>query len=291
MLKKVRMRSRGPLFLFTSPDVSTIFDRSRFITLHNEGKLPRIGMNSFLAKTLPPNSHVLIADNGNDMVEVLESEYHRFSAVPLYAVRDLLRHSEDESKSRVIPGREEILNSLRSRNGVPYLYGGGSVSGSDELSSWLIDKGYFKSEDMNDPRFLQVIQLNGLDCSSLLIDASNHALQPDTKDFGSIGDIVTDINDIQPLDVIVWKGGEGGHMVVALDEDEAIQACGVGENAELFKSAGSMNEYNCVAIDPMGFIFKGLIDIQKRSLATKWEFGARDTFNIVRWYSHIKNRL
>lgn len=290
------MRSRGPLFLFTSPDVNTIFDRQRIERIRKEQGLARLAMNPFLAKTLSPTTTVLVGDDRGDMVRVLDSPYNPRHKGPLYTIRALLEPVTEPKAGQLSISKAQILTRLQERVGTPYLYGGGSVEGSSDLRSWLMSRGFFSEPDLLDSELRQLIHLNGLDCSSLLIDAMNHTVQFDTQhvwDFAQSmgGELISSIDVIAPLDIMVWKGREGGHMVIVLNEKEVIHACGIGETADTFlhfsghkndSSYTALDRYNKVTIDSLEVIIAALERGMRKSLAHTWAYGDITAYNIVR---------
>ncbi len=107
-------------------------------------------------------------------------------------------------RERSLPPTEKILSSLTDSLGLPYIWGGNWGQGLGQFCSlystpWI---------------------LAGVDCSGLLYEATNGFTPRNTSALLSFGKEVSSINDVKPLDMIIWPG----HVIIVIDPTTTIES-------------------------------------------------------------------
>jgi len=155
----------------------------------------------------PETKFKIIQDHRNNIVEVTTSEYS--SSTPLYTDRRFLQPASEMApeRRRYLPSAEAILKMMKSLLGVRYFWGGHLPEGISAMR----DLYPHLPEESRDA----ICQ--GVDCSGLLYHASNGTTPRNTGDLIHFG---KEVEDLKPLDMIVWKG----HVIFVLDEDTVIES-------------------------------------------------------------------
>ncbi|OGU01019.1 MAG: hypothetical protein A2079_05690 [Geobacteraceae bacterium GWC2_48_7] len=210
--------------------------------------------------------------NGETIYRVETDEYIAPPGVKLFLDSRFLEITKQvpPSRSRRLPGREEIVASMRNAVGVPYVWGGNRQEGIDELSRLYYQKPLPSGTE-------GVLLLAGVDCSGLLYQATNGWTPRNTsqlvhygKGLSIAGKTAEEIARLlEPLDLIVWKG----HVVIVLDPETTIEsalACGKPGNGGVVTTA----------------LVKRIREVmKKRQPADDWPAAGKmsDVFVIRRW--------
>jgi len=120
--------------------------------------------------------------------DILEVETNDYPYGPLYIEARLVEFREENPPERpkILPKKEAILGKLENSLGLPYIWGGNWSQGVQ-----IRDK---------EPFFI------GLDCSGLIYEATNGFTPRNSSDLFSFGKEVSKLEDVKPLDLIVWPG-------------------------------------------------------------------------------------
>lgn len=173
-----------------------------------------------------------IRRNGNIIHRVETEEYRSPPGVKLFLDNRFLEITNQEPlpRARLLPGRDEIIASLRYAIGVPYVWGGNRQEGLDELSR-------FYYQNPLPAGMERTLSLAGVDCSGLLYQATGGWTPRNTSDLVQYGKgrqisgkTAEEIaRQLEPLDLIAWKG----HVVIVLDRQTTIESaltCGKPNN-------------------------------------------------------------
>ncbi|MBP1626038.1 MAG: hypothetical protein H6Q00_513 [Holophagaceae bacterium] len=149
-------------------------------------------------------------DRHTGPLEVSTCDYPTPRGVRLYVSRSGLqaRPAPPPPRPRTFPGRDAVLESLRSALGTPYVWGGnlrGGVRVGEVQGAYA-----------------------GLDCSGLLYEATGGFTPRNTSDLTHYGKAVPIkgldrdqiIARLEPLDLIAWKG----HVIIVLDRETVIES-------------------------------------------------------------------
>lgn len=105
-----------------------------------------------------------------------------------------------------------ILSKLKKALGQPYIWGGNWGRGILEI------KDLYKSE-ISRP-LENSWTLSGVDCSGLLYEATNGFIPRNTSDLMHFGDKISSLENIKPLDIIIWPG----HVIILLEPNLVIES-------------------------------------------------------------------
>lgn len=205
-----------------------------------------------------------------DIYQVATNEYPAPPNVSLYVDGRFLKVTPyAQPRTAMLPPREEIIASLKSAVGSPYVWGGNVKNGVPELASRF----FINSRQEDQLR----LTLSGLDCSGLLYQATGGWTPRNTTQLVAFGKSVaiagkqaTEIASLlQPLDLIVWNG----HVVIVLDRHTVIESrleCGRPGNGGVVTS-------------PLPTRLAEIM--RKRKPADSWESGStnRAVFVVRRW--------
>lgn len=134
--------------------------------------------------------------------ETLEVETNDYPYSPLYIEARFVEFREENPPERpkILPKKEAILRNLENSLGLPYIWGGNWSRGI-RLHT-------------NTPFFA------GLDCSGLIYEATNGFTPRNSSALFSFGKEVSKIEDVKPLDMIVWPG----HVVIFHSSTHLIES-------------------------------------------------------------------
>lgn len=264
--------ARSPAPVLNTPDFKAVFGGSN----GKELKVDRCGQVRELEFVALPGSVFTILKKLRvgtaDIYQVKTDEYQPLPDVRLYIDGRFLalRGDAPPSRRKSLPSREEIVTSLRSAAGTPYVWGGNVQGGVPELAEW-----FFKGIDTEDRGRLT---LAGLDCSGLLYHATGGWTPRNTAQLLAYGQGVAIAGKssadivamLQPLDLIVWNG----HVVIVIDRQTAIESrleCGKPGKGG-------------VVMTPLSQRIAGIT--RTRRPANAWLGGEkrRDIFVVRRWY-------
>ena len=147
-----------------------------------------------------------------------ESLIYRVSC-PFYSGKDLFLDSRfvGPAKSphpREIPPASLILQRMKDRLGIPYVWGGNWSQGIPEM---LL---YYPAPATIDDRTYALWTLSGVDCSGLLFEAADGTTPRNTSELLQFGSVVPIGADLQPLDMILFPG----HVLFVLDSTTIIES-------------------------------------------------------------------
>lgn len=275
-----------PLTLYTTDHLGMVYDRDVLLREHRLGNLARLRVDRHIAKVLPAGSVIHVEPARDGMVRVVASAYRPFYRKDLFALGELIRpcRRAPVEPPPSLPAPEQVLATLRSLAGTPYLYGGSAVHGSASQARALIARGLLRESDRRVEEFARLLTSRGLDCSGLFNVATAYAFFGDSRDLYHLFDerlrhpgaeVADDpaalAERLRPLDIILFRG----HLAVSLGAGQVIQAVGDGINASTFAletgfTGAPMAKYNRVVIDDAAAILRALMVRQGRRLATRW---------------------
>jgi hypothetical protein len=202
--------------IFQSPDLKRIFQGHRLPLQQN--LLKELEMIAF------QGSIFQILDQDKFIAKIVFEEYA--SIKPLYTdIRFLTLHcSAPIVRQKTCPPLVTILETMKSLQGRPYLWGG-NCYGVDKMLTW-----YPPSSPLSalDPLDQYTWSLQGFDCSGLIYFATGGITPRNTSEliyFGTsvpISSIPYQDWDLQPGDLIVWKG----HVIIVIDCHFVIESLG-----------------------------------------------------------------
>lgn len=148
----------------------------------------------------PPGTRFLIKKRLSH--DILEVETNDYPYGPLYIEARLVEFREENPPERpkILPSKETILSKLKDSVGLPYIWGGNWSQGVPSRGT--------------EPFF------TGLDCSGLIYEATNGFTPRNSSELFSYGKEVSKLEDVKPLDLIVWPG----HVVVFLSSTHLIES-------------------------------------------------------------------
>jgi hypothetical protein len=137
------------------------------------------------------------------------------SLAPLYVDSRFLQKSSASApeRNKKLPSIDQILAWIEDRVGVRYFWGGNWHAGIPELLDFYPALKTAPQEDRDDAI------CRGLDCSGLLYQATSGYTPRNTSDLIHFGKEVA-VEDIQPLDLLVWKG----HVVIVRSPTTLIES-------------------------------------------------------------------
>ncbi len=251
----------APTPVFNSPQAAAAAAYGNTIKPDRCGQIRELEMIALPGTVFKLLSQV---ETEKDVFEVSTVDYKQPGGVRLYISGHTVQQQSTPPESRTVtlPARADILDSLKSAVGLPYIWGGNYRSG-------IIAGG--KSS------------FAGLDCSGLLYEASNGYTPRNTAELVHFGQPVAIKNlsatrlvqQLRPLDLIVWKG----HLVIVLDKDTAIESiltCNKGNDG--------------VVLSNLQERIKSLM--QQRSPADIWpedEGKGKQQFVVRRWLPYINH--
>ncbi|MEB2328879.1 MAG: hypothetical protein OZ913_01070 [Ignavibacteriaceae bacterium] len=127
-----------------------------------------------------------------------------------------------DERKQIIPSQDEIIKTLNSLEGYPYMWGGNFADGIPQLLE------FYKPNGVINDYTEGLWSLKGVDCSGLIYQASNGCIPRNTSamvNFGT-GILIESLSEVQiaellrPLDLIVWSG----HVVIVLDSTTVIES-------------------------------------------------------------------
>lgn len=140
----------------------------------------------------------------NSFLQVSTAEYP--SGSPLFVEASCLRVTEALERPKKMPDPKAILAILQSRIGTPYLWGGNVASGV-----------FISEKTFKNPFEKRLHQLEGVDCSGLLYEATGGCVPRNTSDLWSFGE---EVRDVKPLDIFVLKN----HVWILLNKEWVIES-------------------------------------------------------------------
>lgn len=168
-----------------------------------------------------PGTKFCIEQQQGQICKVSTIEY---SGCELYADRRFLRlaSSAFPEKKPVLPSFIEIMERLKSRLGLPYVWGGNWGKGIENMLDF-----YPPGKEL-DPLSYAMWTLKGVDCSGLLYEATDGATPRNTSQLVRFGrpvvirgkDASDIISELKPLDLIVWSG----HVIIVEDKNHVMES-------------------------------------------------------------------
>lgn len=156
------------------------------------------------------------------ILEVQTAEYptlHPLFIDKRFGIMQKTRPLERKSK---MPPVHKILKHIKSRIGMPYIWGGNIGTGIPDLLK------YYPPQKKLMPFELDTWVFRGLDCSGLLYEALHGSIPRNTQDLLFIGKSVSIKNlswkeiaqVLRRLDLIIWKG----HILIVVDDKKIIES-------------------------------------------------------------------
>lgn len=129
-------------------------------------------------------------------------------------------------REKRLPSVNQILERMKSKVGIPYVWGGNYSLGIPEWLKWYPPmKKLSPFEEIH-------WTFRGVDCSGLLYEATEGYTPRNTSELMTFGKEVS-LDHVKPLDMILYKG----HVIIALNSEEVIE---------------SNHHYGGVRISPLG---------------------------------------
>ena len=202
--------------LFHDPAWHTLF-RQDLLPLQNN-LLKELEMIAFFGSVFE------VMHQNNQLLEVRFAEYP--SSVPLYTdIRFVTQHvSKPDSPIRNRPSLSQMLETMLSVQGAPYLWGG-NCHGVDKMLTMYPSTSPIESLG---PVHQHTRSLQGFDCSGLLYFASQGTTPRNTSSLVDFGHPVAIQNKpyeqwgLLPGDLLVWKG----HVLIVVDAQYVIESLG-----------------------------------------------------------------
>jgi cell wall-associated NlpC family hydrolase len=195
--------ARIPTPIFNTPEIP--FNKLP-LKKDPQGRLMEMEMIAF-----PGTKFRCIKEASENVLQVETAEYP--SSIPLYADRRFLQAASAETPERekILPSIDQILHWMEARVGLRYFWGGNWEAGIPEILEFY--PALKNTEDLEDAI------CRGLDCSGLLYQATNGYTPRNTSDLIQFGYEVP-IEQIKPLDLLVWKG----HIILVRSPTTLIES-------------------------------------------------------------------
>ncbi|MHC1697182.1 MAG: peptidoglycan endopeptidase [Geobacteraceae bacterium] len=216
----------GPVPVLNTPDFRSVFGGNDGTTL----AVDRCGQLRALEFIALPGTAFRIEGSSSDFhfptYRVTSDDYPYPSTTGYYIDSRMVRTTDSAPtlRKRTLPDPETIISRLVSAVGTPYQWGSNLREGIPEMLSL-----YPPTDNQPLEKDTQKTwTLQGLDCSGLLYEATNGWTPRNTSELVGYGSPVTIagldaeriIQNIQPLDLIVWKG----HVMIILDRERLIES-------------------------------------------------------------------
>ena len=243
--------------LFHTDDIRKIFT-GKSVTL-KEGILKELEMIAF-----PNTSFTLLSSPREDHIVAVRTEEYPTASKLWTDVRFLkVQTTPTEEREKHLPTTQEIITSMMSMLGLPYLWGG-NCQGVPQMLDFFFPS--IPLQDLDD-NARKLWSLHGVDCSGLLFYSTNGVTPRNTSELVYYGNKVSNL-DVKPLDLIVWKG----HVIIAIDRDTVIESLG-GKGVIITELKTRLNEIE---------------NELHRSLKEDWSFVSKENENmhfvIRRWH-------
>ncbi|WP_173197721.1 NlpC/P60 family protein [Geobacter sp. SVR] len=214
-------RSAAPVL--NTPEIDAVFGSRDGRSLQTD-RCGQVRALEFIA--LPGTPFRLLAEvkrGENRVYRVETDDYPVPAGTALYVDSRLIERSSTPPppRPRHLPAREEIIVTMKTALGSPYVWGGNLPQGVPGMLG-LYYRGQFPEQER------ERLALAGLDCSGLLYWATNGWTPRNTSDLVAFGRGVAVAGRgaaelaamLQPLDLIVWNG----HVVIVLDSETVIES-------------------------------------------------------------------
>ncbi len=206
-----------PTPVLNTPKFSEVFggEDGTTLPLDSQGLLRPVEMIA-----LPGTKFALLERVTSNIYKAQTQEY---PGATLYVdIRFLQRASKNApQRLRKMPGKEAILNTLKSLEKTAYVWGGNWLG----IPEMLV---YYPPNRKISSALASHWTLNGVGCSGLLYLATQGSTPRNTSDLVHFGKSLPiqkkSVKEIQKLvralDIIVWKG----HVLIVLDKDTLIES-------------------------------------------------------------------
>jgi len=190
--------AKKPTPILNTPDFQKVFG-SKVLPLDEQGLLRAVEMVA-----LPGTKFQILKEHSAHILEVKTNDY---PCNPIYIDARFTEHASEitPERKKILPPSEVILSKLKEALGQPYIWGGNWGRGIPEISALY-----------NAPKNI----LSGVDCSGLLYEATNGFIPRNTSDLMHFGDKISSIENIKPLDIIIWPG----HVIILLESYLVIES-------------------------------------------------------------------
>lgn len=140
------------------------------------------------------------------VIQVTTNEY---PCQPLFVDERFLSFGDFPERNIPLPDAATILKRMESCLGSQYFWGGNWNEGIPEMADL-----YPALKDEEN------LLCSGVDCSGLLYQATNGFTPRNTSELIDFGQPVERLDDLKPLDLMVWKG----HVVIAFSPGKFIES-------------------------------------------------------------------
>lgn len=191
--------------MLNTPDLEKIFG-SKSLPLDDRGLLYPLEMIAFpgtkfqIHKKIAPYTLEVTTEDYPNRVVYIDSRF----VIPSSLLAP--------ERPKILPHPKTILTRLENALGLPYVWGGNWSQGIAEILS--LYQPPIQSE------LHSQWALQGLDCSGLLYEATSGVTPRNTSELMTFGKEITSIDDIQPLDILIYPG----HVVIAIDKTTTIES-------------------------------------------------------------------
>ncbi len=210
--------------VLNTPDMRSVFGGKdgRTLAVDDEGAVQALEFIALPGTVFTVHDEVFVNGEAMYRVDTMEYPYETETGyfIPAVFVRGI--PAGNSARTPRILSAEDILFSMTSWIGLPYVWGGNAPEGVAGLME------YFLVRPGDAEHVVDQWALKGLDCSGLLYAATDGLTPRNTSALVVYGDPV-EIEGlsakqiaaaVKPLDLIVWKG----HAVIVLDGQNVIES-------------------------------------------------------------------
>lgn len=188
----------GPTPVLNRSDFENVFGAPQ-LPLDEKGLLRAV---EFVA--LKGTQFTIIEEITSHILQVKTQDYPES---PLFIDRRFIEEDTPE-QTKQLPPKDQILSRLQSAVGQRYIWGGNWGEGITKITELY-------GGDSDPCRILK-----GVDCSGLLYEATDGFTPRNTKELMQFGVTVDSLEDVKPLDIVVWQG----HVIIALGNGKSIES-------------------------------------------------------------------
>lgn len=236
-----------------------------------------------------------VKQNNFDIYRITTKEYPSAEETLYIDARFVDIHDTPQPERTItLPTQDEIIASLTSQVGKPYIWGGNYSAGLPVLKEYL-------AKDFDQTTSPQNVLLGeGGDCSGILWEATDGYTPRNTSQLITFGEAVDIENKsaseiiplLQPLDIIVWKG----HNIIVLPNGQAIESRWAYDGSEPEDFTSIWVRDHGVKIHSLEDVFafvmneKGKIPVnnyENNTAGLDQEGKAKPVFVVKRWYKEV----
>jgi hypothetical protein len=217
--------AQGPTPVLNTPEFAAVFGGADGRTLKEDktGLIRELEWIAFSGTVFEIND---IYDYGEYRIYKVVSAEYPYRSESGYFIDSRfvdIRSASPDPRKIIVPSQATIIQNLRENEDIDLYVWGGNIS--DGVPSLLE---LYPPQGELDPVTRKRWQLQGLDCSGLLFEATNGYTPRNTSALVNFGEPVhikglsaAQIADtLQPLDIIAWAG----HVIIVIDSFQAIES-------------------------------------------------------------------